>query len=395
MSWEKLNKKINAQSLMALDAQSCRDYGVKLSSNFPFHKVKFNCQSLAMLAQFNDYDQYMVEKDILHICAHPNSKNALKHSRNPFRRLWRTKYPFRTYHFLIIYEVQANRINISDILFDEQLQGKQTNVTAERTMLYQIKRETSMTYNKALENKKIDQLQGAWGSPEPTTQVHTMHAAVNGMNNDLVKASWLMGTHLDAAYQSDGIKAYTLFHNPTDKAFLDGAECAFDKRAGTKSHNAQHLAAVLAQNNQKGKQVKWVAHSQGAIIFCAALEHYRNKYSGRLTTQKLAIHGSGANIDRLKRSAEHVGMTVNSIRNNPFDLVPNVAGANDLSPSSLARSFKFSGLVFGDNVGASPHTLPFLGLKVYAKQLRLAGNKKQALVVNNFIKTLPKSDSRI
>jgi hypothetical protein len=27
MSWKKLNKKINAKSLMALDAQTCRDYG--------------------------------------------------------------------------------------------------------------------------------------------------------------------------------------------------------------------------------------------------------------------------------------------------------------------------------------------------------------------------------
>ena len=88
-------------------------------------------------------------------------------------------------------------------------------------------------------------------------------------------------------------------------------------------------------------------------------------------------------------------MKVNAIRNNPFDLVPNVFGGNDLSSSSLARSFKFSGLVFGDNVGASPHTLPFLGLKVYATQLRLAGKKEQSLVVRKFIKTLPKSDGRI
>lgn len=396
MSWKKLNKKLNANSLMALDAQSCRDYGVKLSQNFPFHKVKFNCQSLAMLAQFNDYDVRMVEKDILHICAHPNAENSLKHSRNPFRRLWRTKYPFRTYHFLIEYEVQASIINISDIFFDEQLQGKKINLSAERTMLYQVKRQTNITYKKAMGVKGMEKLQAAWSSvPEATTQVNTMHAAVNGMNNDLLKATWLMGTHLDSAYQGDGIKAYTLFHNPSDKTFLDGVECAFDMRAGTKSHNAQHLAAVLAQNNQQGKKVKWVAHSQGAIIFCAALEHYRNSYSGRLTTQQLAIHGSGANLERLKRTAEKVGLTVNSIRNNPFDLVPNIAGGNDLSPSSLARSFKFSGLVFGNNVGASPHTLPFLGLKIYAKQLRLAGNKEQALIVSKFIKTLPKSDGRI
>ena len=41
MSWTKLNKQINANSLMAIDALSCRDYGVKLDYNFPFHKVKF------------------------------------------------------------------------------------------------------------------------------------------------------------------------------------------------------------------------------------------------------------------------------------------------------------------------------------------------------------------
>jgi hypothetical protein len=244
-------------------------------------------------------------------------------------------------------------------------------------------------------NTGINKLKSAWGDPEPTTHVNTLHAAVNGMNNDLLKASWLMGTHLDAAYQGDGIKAYTLFHNPTDKNFLDLAESAFDKRAGQKSHNAQHLAAVLAQNQQQGKKVKWVAHSQGALIFCAALEHYCLHYSGRLTTQQLAIHGSGANLDRLKRTAEKAGMTVNAIRNNPFDLVPNIAGGNDLSSSSLARSFKFSGLVKGDDVGASPHTLPFLGLNMYATQLRLAGNKEKALIVTKFINTLPKGDNRI
>ncbi len=396
MSWTKLNKKLNANSLMALDAQSCRDYRVKLSKNFPFHKVKFTCQALAMLAQFNDYDQKMVEKDIQHICTHPNAENSIKHSRNPFRRLWRTKYPFRTYHFLIVYEVKASIINIDDILFDEQLQGTKTNNSAERTMLYQVKRQSSITYNKAMNKTELNKLQSSWSDePEPVTQVKTMHAAVNGMNNDLIKAAWLMGTHLDAAYQGDGIKAYTLFHNPTDKSFLDIAECAFDKRLGRKSHNAQHLAAVLAQNNQQAKQVKWVAHSQGAIIFCAALEHYSIKYSGRLSTQELAIHGSGANLQRLKRMAEKAGMKVNSIRNNPFDLVPNIAGVNDLSPSSLARSFKFSGLVFDDNVGASPHTLPFLGLNTYATQLNLAGNKEKALLVTKFIKSLPKGDRRL
>lgn len=394
MSWTKLNKNITPHSLMALDANTCRDYGVKLAQNFPFHKVKFTCQALAMLAQLNDYDQHMVVRDIGQICAHPNAKNSLKHSRNPLRRLWRTKYPFRNYHYLIKYDLQVNTINISDILFDKQLQGAKSTFAAERTMLYEVTRKTSATYNKAMDEEGIRELQGAWtNEPQATTQVNTDHAAVNGMKNDVIKAAWLMGTHLDTAYQGDGIKAYTLFHNPTDNMALDAVECVFDKRQGNKSHNAQHLAAVLAQNNQQGKKVKWVAHSQGAIIFCAALEHYRIKYGKPLTTQQLAIHGSGANLDRLKRMAHSAGLTINNIRNNPFDLVPNIT--NDISSSSLARSVKFMGLTFGDEVGASPHTLPFLGLETYAEQLQLLGNIEKSTIVRKFIKTLPKGDSRI
>lgn len=371
MSWTKLNKHINANSLMSLNANTCRDHGVKLSNNFNFNKVKFTCQALAMLSQLNDYDQEMVEKDINDLCAHPNSKNSIKHSRNPFKRLWRTQYPFRNYHYLLEFTHKDNKIHIEEIYFDKQLHGPKDNFAAERTMLYNVNRQTSASYDKAKDDKGLDKLKGAWSNnPTATSRVNTTHAAVNGMENNLTKAAWLIGTHVDTAYKSDGIEAYTLFHNPTDKPILDIVECAFDKRQGKKSHNAQHLAAVLAQNNQQGRKIKWVAHSQGVIIFCAALEHYRIKYGKPLTTQELAVHGSGANIDRLKNIAHSTGIKIGDIRNNPFDGVPNVLGRNDLSRSSLVRSIKFMGLVFGDNSGASPHTLPFLGLETYATRRR-------------------------
>jgi hypothetical protein len=396
MSWSKLNKTINANSVIPLDALSCRDFGVKLPADFPFNKVKFTCQALAMLSQLNDYDIKMVCADIMQICANPNAQNSIKHSRNPLRRLWRTKYPFRNYHFLIRYSLEGNNISITDILFDKQLQGKKDTFSAERTMLYEVKRINSRTYDRAMEEEEIEEVKGAWSSvPTPTTRVKTEHAAVNGMQNELTKATWLMGTHLDRAYESDGIKAYTLFHNPTDNVKLDLVECAFDKRLGTKSHNAQHLAAVLAQNSQQGKQVKWLAHSQGAIIFCAALEHYRIYYGKPLTGQQLAVHGSGSNIERLKRMANSTGLKVVAIRNNPYDLVPNLAGRNDLSASSFVRSMKFRGLVTGEDAGASPHTLPFLGLVTYADQLQMLGYNDKADIVRKFIKTLPMTDARL
>ncbi|WP_409423753.1 MULTISPECIES: hypothetical protein [unclassified Pseudoalteromonas] len=396
MSWSKLNKTINAHSVIPLDALSCRDFGVNLPVNFPFNKVKFTCQALAMLSQLNDYDLKMVSADIIQICANPNATNSIKHSRNPLRRLWRTKYPFRNYHFLIRYTLETNNISITDILFDKQLEGAKNNFSAERTMLYEVKRRGSHTYDKAMNDDEIKKVQGAWERiPTPTTHIKTQHAAVNGMQNELNKATWLMGTHLDRAYEGDGIKAYTLFHNPTDYTKLDLIECAFDKRSGTKSHNAQHLAAVLAQNNQQGKQVKWLAHSQGAIIFCAALEHYRIHYGKSLTGQQLAVHGSGSNVERLKRIAHSVGVKVVSVRNNPYDLVPNLADRSKISSSSLVRSLKFKGLVTDGSVGESPHTLPFLGLVTYAAQLEMLGNNEKADIVRKFIKTLPPTDARL
>ncbi|MGO3850156.1 hypothetical protein NDQ71_08525 [Pseudoalteromonas sp. KG3] len=396
MSWSKLNKTINAHSVIPLDALNCRDFGVKFPVNFPFTKVKFTCQALAMLSQLNDYDLKMVSADIIQICANPNAKNSIKHSRNPLRRLWRTQYPFRNYHFLIEYSLKNNFINLEDVLFDKQLEGAKNNFAAERTMLYEVKRRSNDTYDKAMNDEGIKKVQGAWEPiPTPTTQIKTQHAAVNGMQNELTKAMWLMGTHLDRAYEGDGIKAYTLFHNPTDYAKLDLIECAFDKRSGTKSHNAQHLAAVLAQNNQQGKQVKWLAHSQGAIIFCAALEHYRIHYGKPLTGQELAVHGSGSNIERLKRIAHSTGLKVVAVRNNPYDLVPNLADRSKISSSSLVRSMKFKGLVTGGDVGASPHTLPFLGLATYADQLQMLGYNDKADIVRTFIKTLPATDARL
>ena len=56
---------------------------------------------------------------------------------------------------------------------------------------------------------------------------------------------------------------------------------------------------------------------------------------------------------------------------------------------------KFKGLVTGDDAGASPHTLPFLGLVTYADQLQMLGYNDKADVVRKFIKTLPTTDARL
>ncbi|SBS31894.1 hypothetical protein MSP8886_02275 [Marinomonas spartinae] len=396
MTWSKISHSASAQDTITLNSKSVADYNVNLPSGFPFRKVQFTIQALAMLSQLNDFDAMMVAKEIIEISQHPNSPSSIKHSLNPFRRIRRTKYPFRNYHYLIEYLIKGQFLVIHDILFDEQLHGAKDRHSTERTMLYEVPRISSAKYQKAEDEEGLRDIQNAWSrDPKPTTQVNTEHAAVNGMQNELTKATWLMGTHLDTAYQSDTIQAYTLFHNPTDEFALDAIECAFDRKKGNTSHNAQHLAAVLAQNQQQGKKVKWLVHSQGAIIFCSALQHFRRQYSGQLTTQQVAIHGTGAELALLQSMAKGVGIKVHSVRNNPFDPVPNIAGKVEHSRSSFIRAWRFLDNVKGGDIGASPHTLPFLGLKTYAKQLELLGYRDKAAEVLKFMRTLPKGDPRL
>ncbi|WP_119968185.1 hypothetical protein [Shewanella japonica] len=381
-------------SLMGLDQQMALEHGIKLPNDFNTQKVEFSYQALVMLKSLNDYDQKQVIKEIQFVSLHPSAASSIKQSRNPFRHMRRTDIPFRNYHYFIDYKLASSgQIHINDIYFDEQLYGEKDRHTDERTILYQVHRIGSgAKYDGAKSEKEITKLTAEWGEAEPTTQIHTPHAAVNGMLNELTKAQWLMGTHLDTAYQSDTIKAYTLFHNPSDKAVRDLYECAFDKKHSNTSHNAQHLAAVLKQNQQQGKKVKWVAHSQGAIIFLSALQYYRLNYQGALTGQELAIHGSGANVATLAHTAKQLGLNTHQARNNPFDAVPNIAGRNDLSKSSFARSVKFASALLA-KPGVSPHTLPYLGIKTYHQQLLMLGDHKRAAQVKKYINQTERSPS--
>lgn len=384
MSWVHTGK-TTAFDYSGLDHQLALDHGIKLPAQYN-RKMQLTRQALLMLASLNDYDQAQVLKEIDYVTRYPSSSHSLRHSRNPFRRIYRTRYPFQSYHYLIEYKTTpSGEVVVDDILFDKRMVGKKPHSSAERTMLYEVKRLSTDSYDGPKSRREIDVLQSSWETQRAVSSITTEHAAVNGMQNDLTKAAWLMGTHTQAAYPSDGVDAYTLFHNPSDNIVLDGIECAFDKRKGTKSHNAQHLAAILAQRQQQGKATKWVVHSQGTIIFCAALEHYRVHYRTPLTRQQLKVHGSGANLQRLTNVARSLGVTVHEPRNNPYDLVPNLGGANDVSPSGLVRSIQFCGLVFGDDVGASPHTLPYLGLETYKVQLRMLGHHRKADWVQKYI----------
>ncbi|GAA3928651.1 hypothetical protein [Litoribacillus peritrichatus] len=351
--------------------------------------IQISHQALLMLASLNYYDQQQVLKEIHfvvknpHTACDPSSKPSLR------KRLYRTQYPFEHYHYLIEYKINSNnQVVINDIYFDRSLvRANDGNHSNERTALWSVSRApgTNSVYDGAISKEKLGVLQREWRLGNAVSQIHTEHAAVNGMLNELNKAAWLMGVHSQVAYPDDDIKSYTLFHNPTDQTMIDLIESGFDKRRGKKSHNAQHLAAVLKQRQMQGKPTKWLVHSQGAIIFCAALEHYSSHYTGLLTNQEITIHGSGAYMPRINSIAHALGMKIHKEKNNPFDAVPNIAGSNDLSGSSLKRSLRFFGLIIGDEPLASPHTLPYLGVETYKTQLQMLGYDKKAAQVQQYI----------
>ena len=201
------------------------------------------------------------------------------------------------------------------------------------------------------------------------------------MLNEVQKAAWLMGAHLDVAYPKAAMPDYTLVHNPTEGFLQDLVECWWDKRPdAAPSHNAQHLASALRQRQAQGKTTQWLVHSQGAIIFTRALQQCRAQ-GIVLDKHEVVVHAAGANMVKLRDAAQAVGVKIIKNRANPFDFVPNVAGAKDLSPSGLLPSISMLCSVIGGTPLTSPHTLPYLGLRSYQQQLQSAGRPLKAAMV--------------
>ena len=342
-------------------------------------------QALSMLQVQCGYDQTLVLQEIQAIIQYPNHPSTLYDRRNFLHRIRRAHYPFKNYHYLIEYNT-ANGLVIDDIYFDKRLTGTKDPFSNERTMMYHVEQRKDFTdrFDGVKTEKQLEAFQNAWEVRQPTAYAQTMHITVNGMLNELKKAAWLMGVHTQVAYAEDNVTAYTLFHNPSDGPALDLIECLYDTCWGKKSHNAMHLMSIIAQ--QAHKPTKWTVHSQGAIIFLTALKAYKKKHKNVLVNHQLSIHGAGANMNQIRQVAQALGVKIVGERNNPFDLVPNLAGRNNLSLGSLMRSWAFKHLVKGNNMGASPHTLPFLGIETYLGQLQELGEHKMAKRVADYIK---------
>lgn len=214
--------------------------------------------------------------------------------------------------------------------------------------------------------------QGNWIKEFSATKITTGYAAINGMQNNLNKATWLMGAHLDFEYGKSNMKEFTLFHNPSEGFGGDLWESVKDK-IGFTTDVTQKFSKVLQDSQSLGSEIKWVAHSQGGLIFAEGVRYFLNGNSSwamlggfngifkdkkdiDLSNHKVAFHGNANNDVRSKLLFERAGIEVVATKVNDYDLVGNVLGLNTLNPRKLIGSVVYVNHLAG-SVAQSPHTL--------------------------------------
>src|SRR5690625_1432783 len=186
--------------------------------------------------------------------------NSLRASPRPVNAL-ALKRSFDTYRvendsFRADYRVYSGQVVIYNIQPVDKLQRQRDR--AEKIGVYRIKKNAS----------------GIWELAGKIKVTATQYAAVNGQSNNLTKATWLMGRHLEFALGRD-LKEYTLFHNPSVGGLGDTWESVRDK-LGFTTPVTREFARLLSQTQAAGNETRWVAHSQGGLIFTEAVRFLLN-----------------------------------------------------------------------------------------------------------------------
>lgn len=329
------------------------------------HHIKISPNSHLFLEKLSPYQRIQISRKIASLSPTPRPKDASaqKNSQNIYC------VTEKNTGFSLSYKVLAGTIYILEIVPNPKLIGESKELPG----LFKVKRTGENTWE--LSNK-------------PITTVETKHAAVNGQSNSLERAHVLMGTHIGVMFRKDIVKEYTLFHNPTDGGFWDSYESSRDKKQKTTAVSKQ-FSKVLKDVQKKGEPVKWLAHSQGGLIFTEAVRyHYENNRTS--LSMNSVQFDAGAN-NELTSSAilKKAEIKILGFNNHPFDPVPNVIGGNAKDWVSLLGSTLGFFFVFTDNAELSPHTNPYTGNSAVVNKVYDVQNKS-ALVVQSIINSLPK-----
>lgn len=243
--------------------------------------------------------------------------------------------------------------------------------------------------------------QGIWQVSGRVDSVATRYAAVNGQSNNLAKASWLMGSHLE--YEFKNLQEYTLFHNPSIGGVGDTWE-SFRDKMGITTPVTKKFAGILAATQATGNETGWIAHSQGGAIFAEGVRYLLNGQSSTafnklrlngirhpekgelLNKQSVAFHANANNNFRSKPLFARAGIKVLAIRANDYDMVPNLIGMNTLNPRKWIGSLVYSNHVFNGSVAQSPHTL-MQDQKTWSDNMENGPGKGRGIIQKAFHKT--------
>jgi hypothetical protein len=339
--------------------------------------------------EFNTKEYFNLESLLKSLRAMPRPINAfvLKGSVST--------YQLSNIDYRINYRIANGQVTVFNIQPVNKLQLQRDRL--ERVALYRVKKSS----------------RGVWAVEGKVAKVTTPHAAVNGMLNNLAKASWLMGSHLEWAY-GKGVREYTLFHNPSNGAGGDLWESLRDK-CGFTTQVTKQFATVLAETQAAGNKTQWVAHSQGGIIFAEGVRYVlkngvntlantnstqsalpqndtlkklsannkdHNKESNTpnpskieppkkptedaknkveknepLNTHSVVFHGNANNNWRSNFIFKRAGIKVLDGHIHDYDIVGNVAGCNTANVRKIIGSFVYMNHVLKGSVTQSTHTL--------------------------------------
>lgn len=256
--------------------------------------------------------------------------------------------------YRVDYRIHSGQVVVFNIQLVDRLQKARDSL--EKTATYKVKKNSS----------------GIWQVAQKVDDVPTDLAAVNGQSNNLAKATWLMGQHLEVAYGKN-ITEYTLFHNPSVGGMGDTWESVQDKFGFTTDVTKQ-FASLLNKAQKKESDTRWVAHSQGGLIFAEGVRYLlngnsswalnnlninglRNANKGTLLNkQKITFHANANNNIRSKQLFERAGIDVVAIRAHDYDFVTNMIGMNTANPRKLLGSIIYANHVTGGSINQSPHT---------------------------------------
>jgi len=284
--------------------------------------------------------------------------------------------------FYIWYKIFSGQVLVYNIEPKNTVQLERDRL--EKSGLYKIKKNT----------------QGVWESKGKIDTITTTHAAVNGQSNNLVKASWLMGAHIEFEFGKGTLNEFTLFHNPSAGGLGDTWESLRDK-FGTTTDIAKQFSALLQKTQKTGNKTKWLAHSQGGLIFAEAVRYHLNGNSSwavtggfngvfrddkgeSLNAHSVAFHGNANNNIRSNILFKRAGVEVIATKANDYDLVNTIVGLNTANPWRVIGSIVYSNHVMNGSVQQSPHTLMHDGFNAWDNLMENGAGKGRNTMQKGF-----------